>query len=1317
MANLDISRDPFGVAKHYTSARMQQGRSLLDADWNDDGQLRAENLRLNLLEILGVQGSSNAGFAVGGVEAKTVWAYDDKQWVESYDFSLHAGSFFVGGLRQQIEAGKETFLGQVDWQQIDRKADNLPTRPSFSEMLPEALTGENVRFGMVGLLEVAPRYDLVYLEAWEQPVTAVEDAELRERGLGGPDSAARIRRMRRILVAESVEDDAPESALAEVMAALEAEGVGSFDAEQGEFVSAAKLTVSVLSDSSDLCTPTPPGGYLGHEDQAIRVELRKPNAIIWGFDNAAPLYRVKVGAGGRRLTFLNPPRDGFLRPQQNQLVEVIAWGSALPNGEKAAELTGELRRVEEAYDPASGELLLDEALPQGMLDWLDANVEVEADESEGLSANLTASPLVGLSATAAAEAVKSAREALSAGANATASLSTLSAKLDARPGEDAPGRYLYLRLWDRGGDLESPNLIEMSEPVALGNTGLQLRLSGKGRAGDYWILAARRATPQQVVPWELLSDHAPMGPRRFYASLAMIRWEVPVRIMSKAERVALELELGEDEILALTITDAFEAVWGPLRSRVSDGRRSLAKLCVGGCCSITVGNGAESEGMVNTLSEALALVPDGGRICLLPGDHAAEVELVGRKKVTIVGCGEQSRLINATYADSGTDLYTQGTPLITLTDCDGIVLRDFSMRATSTVGIKLRNADDRCREITIEGLKIVAGGNGGTGSYAMSQAAVLALGVEGMEVRGCEVLVSEKLNITPALVLGGTGMRVHDNAVQAGDVEGSDVFSMGGIHILSHSVDVRVERNLIRGGWGHGVALGHLIVFEKGEMLSIDEPTAWSRMTRSLGDVISNLRGWAPAGESPTSLGEDDYWTPAGPVVDLHVCNNRIRGMGLSGVSTGGFIDHTGVAGARYIVAIDLEVGNNEIIGNVQTEDLPSTGFTNLHTAVGGVVLAAGLNVHIHGNSITDNYNTANSSGSAWVTPIAGVAVIAGQGLIIEGNQIADNGLAYEVANTILDVVGLRGGVVIHEVSAVRGYTFRDAPEGVTVISPSWTQRSNDHALIMRRNQVRHQVGKALWVLRGFGPMVISENSLQSLGDPTSTGLENSVVSYTGVGTFSSQGACVQISNFAYPLDALVTVIPNYPQAQMVDSDVSIRGGNVEFMGNHVRLEWEWLGGYCCSVLVSSFDSATVMNNVMSASMSNSLSGTEDGALLGELMTTATSYSYLFLNCWVGAGRLVKASGNRFDEGKYDCLFSCLARHAADLGGTSSAEELAYTAGDSLLVANAASHCMFPVDGDGAVNQKNAVAYSTVVDCDSSVSATEDNGVQYVKIF
>ncbi len=45
--------------------------------------------------------------------------------------------------------------------------------------------------------------------------------------------------------------------------------------------------------AADLCSPSVQSGYLGAENQAIRIEIGSGgNTLLWGYDNASPLYRV-----------------------------------------------------------------------------------------------------------------------------------------------------------------------------------------------------------------------------------------------------------------------------------------------------------------------------------------------------------------------------------------------------------------------------------------------------------------------------------------------------------------------------------------------------------------------------------------------------------------------------------------------------------------------------------------------------------------------------------------------------------------------------------------------------------------------------------------------------------------------------------------------------------------------------------------------------------------------------------------------------------------------------------------------------------------
>src|SRR5205814_363356 len=101
-------------------------------------------LRRSRVDIIGPAGTPDGGFEVGNPVVATNGAID---------FTLGAGAFYLGGHRLDLEQD-ETFQLQSDWLDMDHDdADQTPQPPSDTDS----------------------RFDLVYLECWQQPVSAVED--------------------------------------------------------------------------------------------------------------------------------------------------------------------------------------------------------------------------------------------------------------------------------------------------------------------------------------------------------------------------------------------------------------------------------------------------------------------------------------------------------------------------------------------------------------------------------------------------------------------------------------------------------------------------------------------------------------------------------------------------------------------------------------------------------------------------------------------------------------------------------------------------------------------------------------------------------------------------------------------------------------------------------------------------------------------------------------------------------------------------------------------------------------------------------------
>jgi len=448
MPNIDISRDATDLRKHYDRVHMQQGRVLTDDDFNEAERLDAEDSRRVRVDIIGPAGSPDNGFALK---------------VAAGQLTLSAGTYYVGGLRLEMEAD-EQFNLQRDWLQQGSSPNETLTAPA----------GE--------------QFDFVWLDVWQQPVSAVEDKELFEAALGGADTSTRIRTMRRARVLRNVGDVDCATAWSQLLTSLAPLGTLN-----GDFELVPNSTLTVEPDgtagTNDLCSPPVNGGYLGAENQAIRVQIVGTNQFTWGFDNGAPLYRVRLLADDtgalRRIQMLTVPKDQAHYPLEGQQIELLPWSALLSNGQKNAELSGFMSKVSGSYNPDTQELFIATA-----------------------PGNDTGTPVMPFG-------------------------QRWSARSDAAliSNEDPPEDvYFYMRVWNRGGDTASPVAINFvpNAPVSLANTGLQVTFAGTNlRHNDYWIIAARPETPNIFVPWELSNGRAPHGVRHWIAPLGIIHWPGP----------------------------------------------------------------------------------------------------------------------------------------------------------------------------------------------------------------------------------------------------------------------------------------------------------------------------------------------------------------------------------------------------------------------------------------------------------------------------------------------------------------------------------------------------------------------------------------------------------------------------------------------------------------------------------------------------------------------------------------------------------------------------------------------------------------------
>lgn len=808
MSTIDLSRQITDPRKHYAGVRMQQGRVLTDDDFNEAATIDAEELRRTRLHAIGAYGSPDLGFlpknfaVVGGF----------------LDFTLSPGNLYLGGLRLEVTT-EEHYLLQKDW---------LNFNPTVDAQVPPA-NGQS-------------RTDMVWIESWQQPVTAVEDSELFEVALGGPDTTTRWRTMRRVHVAAGVAGSECADAWTTVSGGFGALGTMAPDME---LATAAKLTVAFTAPplTGDLCSPAQPGGYLGAENQAIRVQMVDAGTYTWGFDDASPLYRVQVTAKGGQLvkvTMLNLPKDAVHWPIKDQVVEILPWSAALVNGERVAELAGHLCKVSVSFNPDDHTLEIGTPLPAAFgTQWL-----ARSDKSDFF---------------------------------------------DGTPEQN----FFYMRVWNRGSDLASPAAIPIATK-ALGNTGLEVTFSGGPlRAADYWIIAARPAAPDTVLPWLLTlpSGAPPNGVKRYRAPLGLIKW-----------------------------TTAGGVTTGTL---ISDCRPPFLPLTrIRNCCSVTVGDGSQSFGMFTSVQAAVNALPAaGGVVCILPGRYVESVVIEGRHNVTLHGCGPRSRIVapevkdkksTALYIVKSTDIAVE-----TLAFEGGvesvIAVTDSSVIRIASCLIQARDMRD-----------------------IFSPWPALFVSARMVEIED---------NIIE--ILPDTLERIFHKVAEA--ERGVDAnAARGGVQLAGGCEHVRVAGNVIVGGTGNGITLGNI--------LRIDHDNPDGRPVPDV-DIDDPCAPCDPNdGGTPPNNGDGTVtYESGGDLYDIDIDGNVIRRHGANGIGVVRFFSLSANGALVLITVHGLRIAHNRITQCLRRGIAQAEAKIKLLLGYGGISLAFVTELDIEGNLIAHN--------------------------------------------------------------------------------------------------------------------------------------------------------------------------------------------------------------------------------------------------------------------------------------------------------------------------------------------------------------------------
>jgi Family of unknown function (DUF6519) len=227
----DFSRLSFKREKHTAGVLHQQGRVWLDADWNEEVQTRLDLAARETVDVVGRCGVPKPGTAFEIVPNPAAPG----------DFFIRTGPgplgrCYVDGILCELydpAFKRMSYLHQPDY--IDPPAIALPP-PNDTQ----------------------PKNALVYVETWKRLITYLEDPEIREIALNGPDTATRLRtvvQVKVIDVAANVTDCAAAMNLV-------TDGNGT-------------LTTLPPADDQppDPCRIPDPGSYTGRENHLYRVEI------------------------------------------------------------------------------------------------------------------------------------------------------------------------------------------------------------------------------------------------------------------------------------------------------------------------------------------------------------------------------------------------------------------------------------------------------------------------------------------------------------------------------------------------------------------------------------------------------------------------------------------------------------------------------------------------------------------------------------------------------------------------------------------------------------------------------------------------------------------------------------------------------------------------------------------------------------------------------------------------------------------------------------------------------------------------------------
>jgi len=289
----DISRNTFDRQQRFSRVLMQQGRVLLDADWNEQTSILLHYLRTLAADLIGPHGGPGDAFKIECNEN------------HACDFTIGWGHYYVGGIL----------------------VENLPPVQCPSLAAPQPLPySEQPDYPLTDDEKLGQGNNyLVYLDVWERHMTHLEAGHIREAALGGPDTATRTKVVWQVKVVS--EEECGHDAFNDT----NCEDLLQAWVEEKNGPRCLRARARVDEHSDDPCIIPPQARYRGPENQLYRVEIHdagtpgdgKEGATYkWSRDNGSIVFPIRALQGSLlKLDTLGPDERRGLK--EGDWVEVI----------------------------------------------------------------------------------------------------------------------------------------------------------------------------------------------------------------------------------------------------------------------------------------------------------------------------------------------------------------------------------------------------------------------------------------------------------------------------------------------------------------------------------------------------------------------------------------------------------------------------------------------------------------------------------------------------------------------------------------------------------------------------------------------------------------------------------------------------------------------------------------------------------------------------------------------------------------------------------------------------------------------------------